>query len=282
MTVVSDNRHQVSGSDSASFLRRLVKEEREAHNLLLLATGLLRAAPDGTPRRGTGLLEDVTERKRAREERERLRLLEAASRVEAAERSRIGRELHDRVSHLPGVVHQSLELHEAFKHSDPDKAAQKMELARSTTVEAMRWTRDLSEMLRVPPSEGEMRPRLARMLSQDVPERIATHLIVEGVDLAVPPVVREQLFLVLREAVRNAVSHSGAEEVRVSVAVGRQEIVGAVEDDGRGFEQVAPEDPTRRGGLRYMTERAELHGGGCSVESVAGKGTRVVASFPLS
>jgi len=367
--VDSDERYCLTRSDSAAFLRRLIKEEREAHDLLMiateaslmgwgtwdlengetewderarqimgleddaqkatsleawlelihpedrprverllqerisegreyrfeyrivppdgevrhiLATGLFRAAPDGTPRRGTGLVQDLTERKRAREEHERLRLLEAASRAEAAERSRIGRELHDRVSHLLGVVHQSLELHEAFKHADPRKAAQKMDLARSTTVEAMRWTRELSEMLRVPSSEGEMRPRLTRMLSQNVPERIATHLIVEGEDLTVPPVVREQLFLVLREAVRNVVSHSGAEEVRVSVVVGRGEIVGAVEDDGGGFEPVATDVPTWRGGLRYMTERVELHGGSCSVESVAGKGTRVVASFPLS
>lgn len=365
--MASDDRHHVSRSDTAAFLRRLVKEEREAHDLLflatdassmgwgtwdleagetewdqrarqimgledaqatslqtwlerihpedrprverriqerdaegkefrleyrvvppngevrhILATGMVRAAPDGTARRGTGLVQDLTERKRAREERERLRLLEAASRAEAAERSRIGRELHDRVSHLLGVIHQSLELYEAFKHADPRKAAQKMELARSTTVEAMRWTRDLSEMLRVPASEGEMRPRLTRMLSQNVPERIATHLIVEGEDLTVPPVIREQLFLVLREAVRNVVSHSGGEQVRVSVVVGRGEIVGAVEDDGGGFEPVATDDPTRRGGVRYMTERVELHGGSCSVESVAGKGTRVVARFPFS
>jgi len=367
--VDSDDRHQVSRLDSASFLRRLINEEREAHDLLMLATyaslmgwgtwdlesgetewderarlimgfedeaqatslqvwlerihpedrprverliqeriaegrefrfeyrivlpdgevrhilatGLFRAAPDGTPRRGTGLVQDVTERKRAREERERLRLLEAASRAEAAERSRIGRELHDRVSHLLGVVHQSLELHEAFEHADPHRAAEKMELARSTTVEAMKWTRDLSEMLRVPAEDSGMRPRLAWLLDQEVPKRISPHLsVVEGADLAISPVIREQLFLVLREAVRNVVSHSGAEEVRISIDVRGGKIVGMVEDDGGGFERVATEDRPQHGGLSYMIERAELHGGTCSVESVPGKGTRVMARLPLS
>jgi signal transduction histidine kinase len=157
--------------------------------------------------------------------------------------------LHDRVSHLLGVVHQSLELYEAFKHSEPQRAKEKMELARRTTREAMRWTMDLSEMLRVPETESGMRPRLAQLLRQDVPDKIAHHLSVEGDDLAVSPVVSEQLFLVLREAVRNVISHSGADEVRVSFSVGAEGIEGVVEDDGRGFEQDGTSHPPRRGGL---------------------------------
>jgi PAS domain S-box-containing protein len=249
----------------------------------ILGTGMFRVGPDGTPQRGTGLVQDVTERKKARAERDRLRSLEAASRAEAAERARIGRELHDSVSHLLGVVHQSLELHEAFKHSDPQRATEKMELARVTTREAMKWTRDLSEMLRVPDSESGMRPRLAQLLHQDLPDEIAHHLSVEGDDLAVSPVVREQLFLVMREAIRNVVSHSGADEVRVLFSVGAEEIEGVVEDDGRGFEQDGTSHPPRRrGGLGYMAERAKLHGGTLAGESEPGKGTRVTARFPVS
>ncbi|HZC18767.1 MAG TPA: response regulator, partial [Rubrobacteraceae bacterium] len=40
-------------------------------------------------------------------------------RAQAEERRRISRELHDRVAHSMGVVHQSLELHEALKERDP-------------------------------------------------------------------------------------------------------------------------------------------------------------------
>ena len=94
--------------------------------------------------------------------------------------------------------------------------------------------------------------------------------------------LREQLFLVLREALRNVVSHSGAEEVNVSVSVGSGQIEGVVEDDGRGFDQDKIRYPLRRGGLGYMAERAKVHGGSCSVESVPGKGTRVTARFPVS
>jgi len=108
-----------------------------------------------------------------------------------------------------------------------------------------------------------------------------THgLSVEGDEGAVPDEVREQLYLVLREAVRNAVSHSGASKVSVNVRTDRQRIVGVVEDDGRGFERKSRER-TEAGGLAYMAERASLMGGTCSIESALGEGTRVETSFPL-
>jgi signal transduction histidine kinase len=92
--------------------------------------------------------------------------------------------------------------------------------------------------------------------------------------------VREQLFLVLREAVRNTVSHSGASKVSVEVRTNEERIVGVVEDDGRGIERKSSER-AEAGGLAYMAERASLLGGTCSIESAPGEGTRVETSFPL-
>ena len=92
--------------------------------------------------------------------------------------------------------------------------------------------------------------------------------------------MREQLFLVLREAVRNAVFHSGTGRVSVAVEVEGERVVGVVEDEGRGFEPAAVEGGGR-GGLALMAQRASLVGGTCSVYSAPGGGTRVEASFPL-
>ena len=92
--------------------------------------------------------------------------------------------------------------------------------------------------------------------------------------------LREQLFLVLCEAVRNAVSHSGGNKVTVAVSVDQERISGVVEDDGRGFDQETV-GSDEVGGLAYMTEGASLLGGACSVDSVPGEGTRVEVSFPL-
>jgi signal transduction histidine kinase len=213
-------------------------------------------------------------------EREGRLLREARSRTRAHERRTIGRELHDRVSHALAVIHQSLQLYEAFSERDPEAAAQKIELAKRMTKEAIEETRDLSLALRADEGGKELKAALSELLRDIVPPGMNRELSVVGDEAPVSAGVREQLFLVLREAVRNAVSHSGAGKVTVAVRVDRERIAGVVEDDGRGFERKPPER-TEAGGLTYMAERASLLGGTCSIESAPGEGTRVQTSFPV-
>jgi signal transduction histidine kinase len=118
------------------------------------------------------------------------------------------------------------------------------------------------------------------MLSDLVPEGVARELSVAGDEEAIPDEAREQLFLVLREAVRNAASHSGAAKISVSVVVEGKRVVGAVEDGGRGFERKTA-GREESGGLAHMAERASLLGGTCSVDSAPGEGTRVEVRLPV-
>src|SRR5215208_6930071 len=223
-------------------------------------------------------------------ERERHLLGKAQKRTRAHERRRIGRELHDRVAHTMGVVHQSLLLYEAYRQQDPQKAEEKLDLAKRMTSEAMKDTRDLSQTLSLSEHEEEeeeeeeeeleMEVALSELLRDIIPPEMEEKLIVVGDEDTVSDEVREQLFLVLREAVRNTVSHSGASKVRVEVRTDEERIVGVVEDDGRGFNRKSSER-SEPGGLAYMAERASLLGGTCSIESAPGEGTRVETSFPL-
>jgi signal transduction histidine kinase len=219
-------------------------------------------------------------REAGEKERVRRRLVQAMARARAHERRMIGRELHDRVAQTMGVVHQSIELYGALREHDPQKAAQKLDLAKRMAVEAMEKTRDLSRTLRADESGEALRAALSEMLRDTVYPGTARELSVSGDEEAIPTEVREQLFLVLREAVRNAVSHSRAGKITVAVSVGGERIVGVVEDDGRGFERktVGPEEI---GGLAHMADRAALLGGTCSVDSAPGEGTRVEVSLPL-
>jgi PAS domain S-box-containing protein len=225
------------------------------------------------------VLVDITERKRAEEERERLLAQEWKARAEVEERKRISRELHDRVAHAMGVVHQSLELHEALKHSDPETARAKMNLARQTTKEAMNLTRNLSQELRSVESKDGFSAALSSLLETAVPPGLECHLSVEGDEALVPPHVREQLFVILREGVRNAVSHSMASRLDVGVCIYSEKVVGYVEDDGRGF---AEEDGGYAGGgVQSIRERAELVGGTLELSSALGVGTSIKTVIPL-
>jgi len=217
-------------------------------------------------------------------ERERHLLGKAQKRTRAHERRRIGRELHDRVAHTMGVVHQSLLLYEAYRQQDPQKAQEKLELAKRMSSEAMKDTRDLSQALSLyehEEEELELEAALSEVLRDVVPPEMESKLSVVGDEDTVSVEVREQLFLVLREAVRNTVSHSGASRLSVEVRTDEERIVGVVEDDGRGFERKSSER-AEAGGLAYMAERASLLGGSCAIESAPGEGTRVETSFPFN
>ena len=238
---------------------------------------------DGEVRTIIAVAQDVTERKRLQAQRERLLVRERGIRAAEEERERISRELHDRVAHTMGVVHQSLQLYETYRERAPEAAERKLELAKRKAAEAMKDTRDLSQALRASEGAGgilALEEALSDLLSEVVPQEMTHELSVVGDETPVPAEVRGQLYLVLREAVRNAVSHSGASKVSVKVRTDRQGIVGVVEDDGRGFER-KPRERTEAGGLAYMAERASLMGGTCSIESAPGEGTRVQTSFSL-
>ncbi|MDQ5810316.1 MAG: PAS domain S-box protein [Actinomycetota bacterium] len=229
---------------------------------------------------GVEFIIDVTGRKRAEEERERLIAHELTARAQAEERQRLSRELHDRVAHNIALVHQSLELHEALKTSDPKKAAAKMQLARRIVKEALESTRNLSMELREPEVRRGLEAALANLLRDLVPPNIESSLSVEGDEAPVPPEIRSQLFLILREAIRNAVTHSGAAHIAVEVDTGQERVVGRVEDDGSGFD---PDEirTTGTGGLRAMSERATLVGATLDLSSVPGRGTTIQLSVPL-
>jgi signal transduction histidine kinase len=97
----------------------------------------------------------------------------------------------------------------------------------------------------------------------------------------VPPHVRGQLFLILREAVRNAVEHAGAGRINVVLDAKPDKVVGRVEDDGRGLPRTTGAAADSRVGMRSMRERAALLGGALDIVSSPGGGTRIEASIPL-
>jgi PAS domain S-box-containing protein len=234
---------------------------------------------NGEVRTIIAVAQNVTERKRVQEERERLLAREWKARAAVEERKRISRELHDRVAHAMVIVSQSLELYETLEQSDPERARAKMNLAKDSTLEAMSLTRDLSWELRSAEVQEEgLSAALSSLLEVSVPPGVECALSVKGDEALLPSHVREQLFVILREGVRNAVSHSEAGRMDVEVRVSTEEVAGCVRDDGRGF---AEEDVYAGGGLRSMKERAEVVGGTFKVSSGQGVGTTIRVSIPM-
>jgi PAS domain S-box-containing protein len=241
---------------------------------------------DGRPLYVQAITQDITERRHAEEERARLHALELSARAEAKERERISRELHDRVAHSMAVAHQSLQLYESYSSSDPSRAAEKLDLAKEATRSALELTRDLSaELMRVQEADTEegLVPALRTLLDSSLPERVRADLTSTGQQSQLPKPLVAQMYLIMREAVRNAVEHSRCGRVGVGLEVRREEVLGYVEDDGSGFDpdEVGDGGSPSGVGLRSMRERTEQLGGELRIASKRGGGTRVEILVPL-
>jgi signal transduction histidine kinase len=89
---------------------------------------------------------------------------------------------------------------------------------------------------------------------------------------------RHQLFLAFKEALTNAVRHSGATELRMEVRLAVGELHLSISDNGRGLPQGVP--TAEMDGLTNMRARLTQIGGHCEVSSQPGQGTTVEFIVP--
>jgi signal transduction histidine kinase len=100
--------------------------------------------------------------------------------------------------------------------------------------------------------------------------------------------VRETLkiiiYRIMQEALNNVFKHSGADTVRVALRKTGHLLELYIKDNGHGFEMKdtsSPEDQTGGMGLLSMTERTELSNGELEILSEKGRGTVIMARWPL-
>jgi signal transduction histidine kinase len=208
-------------------------------------------------------------------------LLKEAEEAHIDERRRISRELHDQIAPCLMTAFRHLELCELYEVKDPSKAHVKLELAKRTIEEAFTLTRSLSGELRHSSAREGLRASLSDLVRTMVPEGIRALISVEGDETVIPSHVRSELFLILREGLRNAAVHSKARVIKVVVNIADRCVRAAVVDDGVGFERGEQSISAGGTGLAAMRERATLLGGSLDLVSVQGKGTRVEVSLLL-
>ncbi|WP_125565648.1 sensor histidine kinase [Nocardioides baekrokdamisoli] len=204
-------------------------------------------------------------------------LLEKAATAHADEARRLSRELHDAVGPTVAVGLQNLDLIAHYLESDPTKVGEKIQAGREAMLEAITLVRNLSAETRLSVAPEELALTLNGYLSTlGAGIRVGLN---HDVDLSrVPAHYAREIFLIVREAVRNAVKHGAPSEVTIDLLVVGPTFTGVVTDDGVGFDTTVP---TQSGtGLASMHERAALIGGTINIESEPSQ-TRVVLSVPL-
>jgi signal transduction histidine kinase len=248
----------------------------------------LGAAPDGPSWRVRCSYEvfDITEARETEDALKREKAERAASearerRTVVEERTRFAREMHDTIAQgLAGVVIQ-LEAAKDALAGDPAAAEAHIERACSLARESLAGARRSVWALRPDAMErGPLPTALAHLVHQmasGVPAQIS--LITTGDDFRLHRQTEDELLRIGQEAIANALKHSQATEIRVTLDFDTGRVELSVHDNGRGFD---PSSPLRPGGLglRGMQERSARVGGSFTVSSAPGQGTRVTIQVP--
>jgi signal transduction histidine kinase len=101
---------------------------------------------------------------------------------------------------------------------------------------------------------------------------------------SLPQPVSELLYRCAQESLRNAVTHSRAEQVEIVIAHDPGRVTMIIDDDGCGFDEVRLAERTAAGhlGLRTMGDLVAAGGGSLTTRSAPGQGTRLAITVPLT
>jgi signal transduction histidine kinase len=206
-------------------------------------------------------------------------LLTRVHQVQADERLRLARDLHDRVSAGINASYRQLELLDLARAGDPAANFRRVERARDALVQSMHEIRNLIAGLRGA-AQGEGLETSLRSYLESLGGDAAVDIVVDGDETWVAADVMDQVFLIIREALRNAYQHGKPGAILVRVAIAPHELWARVDDDGAGFDPAAC-GASGGSGVRSMEERAGLLGGVIRVSSSPGKGANIEIRIPL-
>jgi signal transduction histidine kinase len=204
------------------------------------------------------------------------------------ERTRIARELHDSV--LQGVQGMMFRL-EAVRRllpNSPEEAAGHLDVAIDRGLAAINEGRQaVGELRAAGPASCDLPQALAELGSEFEPDNQLTgnyrraapdfRVLVQGQVVALQAIVRDEVYRIAREAVRNSFRHARAELVEVEIVFAEGTFTVRVRDDGVGLDPAVLEDGYREGhwGLPGMRERALEFGGELEVWSQRNAGTEI-------
>ena len=223
-----------------------------------------------------------TERRRHLKRLERLRREQAMEQ----ERIRIARDLHDELgSSLTYISMAITDLGQAQNASAGALTAK----AEKISAFAVGTARTLDEIIwAINPRNDSLRSLLeyltqyTREIFENTSIRCRFQIPENLSEAQLPPDLRHNLFLVVKEALNNALKYSQATEISLQARQDREQFEICLKDNGKGFNlaELPPTQQTK--GLQNMRHRMESLGGRFTLETGPGQGTTLKLTMRLT
>lgn len=206
-------------------------------------------------------------------------------RVNEKIRCGIAQDLHDDLgSSLSNICILSDLVSDEITHAG--KSARTKELLEKISSEAIKVNDAISDTITVLGASCRNLGHLAALLNRHGHELLADNGVVFSLELPeaaktmhIPPPIRRDIYLILKEALHNIMKHASASNVRVCFELGYRHLNCWIIDDGCGFEL---RKEHAGNGLINMKRRAKSIKGKLEIRTSPGMGCRLLLTVPMA
>jgi len=240
---------------------------------------------------------DITERKKAVQEVERLNAVNIANKLnqqkvisskivenQENEQNRIAREIHDGIGQMLTGLKFSLE---SINLDDKEKSTQKIEYLKQLSLDIIKGVRTATFNLMPPElSDHGINSALAKLtleLSKLTGKNILFYNKTDF-DTRLDSLIEINIYRLTQEAINNAIKYADSSHIIVQLSHSATLLSITIDDNGKGFDINAIEKKRNSEsgmGLLFMKERIQYINGRVFFNSIPNEGTRITFNVPI-
>jgi PAS domain S-box-containing protein len=240
---------------------------------------------------------DITERKKAEQEVERLNIENTIDKVnqqkilsskivenQENEQNRIAREIHDGIGQMLTGLKFSLE---SIDLEDKIKATQKIEYLKKLTFDIIKGVRTATFNLMPPELSDHGIVSALTKLTQELSKLTGKNILFynkSNFDLRLDSLIEINIYRLTQEAINNAIKYADSSHVTVQLSHSDNLLSITIDDNGIGFDinKAEKNRSSESGmGLVFMKERIQYVNGRVFINSILGEGTRITFNIPI-
>jgi two-component system, NarL family, sensor histidine kinase DegS len=239
---------------------------------------------------------DITERKKAEQEVERLNAENIADKInqqkiisskivenQENEQNRIAKEIHDGIGQMLTGLKFSLE---SINLDDKEKTAQKIEYLKKLALDIIKGVRTATFNLMPPelsdhgivPSITKLTQELSKLTSKNIQFYNKTQF-----DKRLDSLIEINIYRLIQEAINNAIKYANSTHIIIQLSHSDNLLSITIDDNGKGFDTTSEKKKNSESGmgLVFMKERIQYVNGRVFINSILDQGTRITFNIPI-